>query len=211
MSCKRTAKRTAPSLAKLARAYIVALGVIAAASAAPHPATAGEAPAAFINTLGDRALAVIRSDAPLAQKAAYFRQMLRQDFDITGISRFVLGPYWRVASAAQQQEFRNLFEDDLLHFYGRRLAQYDGESFRVTGSRSNPDGAIVESQLIRPQGPPIEIDWRLGVRDGLYKIDDVAIEGVSMALARRSEFAAVIERDGGQIEGLINLLRWKVG
>jgi hypothetical protein len=26
------------------------------------------------------------------------------------------------------------------------------------------------SQIIRPQGPPIEVDWRLEVNDGRYKI-----------------------------------------
>jgi phospholipid transport system substrate-binding protein len=123
------------------------------------------------------------------------------------MSRFVLGPYWRATNAAQQQEFRTLFEDYLLHFYGRRLMQYGGQSFRVTGSRTDGAGIVVTSQILRRYGPPIAIDWRLGISDGRYKIDDVAIEGVSMALARRSEFAAVIARDGGQVEGLLALLR----
>ena len=35
-------------------------------------------------------------------------------------------------------------------------------------------GVIVTSQIIRPQGPPIEVDWQLVVSDGRYKISDVA-------------------------------------
>jgi phospholipid transport system substrate-binding protein len=59
------------------------------------------------------------------------------------------------------------------------------------------------SQIIRPQGPPIEVDWRLVVSDGRYKISDVSIDGVSMALTQRSEFAAIIQRNGGRVAGLL--------
>jgi phospholipid transport system substrate-binding protein len=198
------------ALARLARSLAVAVMVIAGMANA-SPVTAAEAPAGFIRALGAQALAVLRSDAPLDRKAAYFHQMLRQDFDLVGISRLVLGPYWRVASPAQRSEFCHLLEDYIVRFDGARLASYGGESFRVTGSRSDADGVLVTSEVIRPQGPPIEIDWRLVARNGLYKISDLAIEGVSMALARRAEFAAIIERQGGQLEGLLALLRWKTG
>ena len=39
---------------------------------------------------------------PLAEKAAYFRQMIHRDFDLTGICRLVLGHYWRIASPAER-------------------------------------------------------------------------------------------------------------
>ncbi len=53
----------------------------------------------------------------------------------------------------------------------------------LTGSRSDPAGLIVTSQILRPNGPPIEVDWRLSERGGLYKISDVIVDGVSMALS----------------------------
>ena len=34
--------------------------------------------------------------------------MLHQDADLDGISRFVLGPYWRIASVEQRPEFEGL-------------------------------------------------------------------------------------------------------
>ena len=99
---------------------------------------------------------------------------------------------WRVASKAQRREFSSLFEDYLVHYYGQRFAQYGGETLRVNGSKSDPAGVIVTSQIIRPQGPPIEVDWRLVVSDGRYRISDVSIDGVSMALTQRSEFAVIV-------------------
>jgi phospholipid transport system substrate-binding protein len=182
---------------------VVIVGVLVT----PSLAAAGEDPADFIRVLGNQGLEVIRSSATLDQKATYFHQMLRQDFDLTGISRFVLGPYWRVASKTQRREFCSLFEDHLVRFYGQRFAQYGGETLTVNGSRSDPAGVMVTSQIIRPQGPPIEVDWRLVVNDGRYKISDLSIDGLSMALTQRSEFAAIIQRNAGRVAGLLATMR----
>ena len=44
-----------------------------------------------------------------------------------------------------------------------------------------------------------------------HKIIDVIVEGVSMAITHRDEFAAIISRRGGKIEGLLAALRKKTG
>jgi len=183
----------------LAKGFVLALAVIAGLSAATRPAAAEEAPAAFIRALSTQAFAVIHSDMPFASKAAYFGQMVRQEFDVTGICRFVLGPHWRTASPAERRGFCIDFAERLVDFYGRRLAQSGDGDFVVTGSHSVPDGVIVSSRIIPQQGAPIAVDWRLGIKDGVYKIKDVAIDGVSMALAQRSEIAALMARGGGQV------------
>ena len=111
------------AVVEVTRVITIALVVIAGILLTPRFAAAGEDPADFIRTLGNQALAVIRSSATLGQKATYFHQMLRQDFALTEISRFVLGPYWRVASGAQRREFRGLLEDYLVHYYGQQFTQ----------------------------------------------------------------------------------------
>jgi len=45
--------------------------------------------------------------------------------------------------------------------------------------------------------------------NGVYKISDVIVEGVSMSVTQRSEFASVIQRNGGQLRGVIGLMREK--
>jgi phospholipid transport system substrate-binding protein len=195
------------AFARLVKGFTLILALIAGLSAAPRPAAAEDAPTAFIRDLGNQSLAVIHSDMSLSSKAAYFGRMLHQDFDLTGISRFELGPYWRIASPAERQEFSDLFADHLVRFYGRQLAQFGDGSFIVTGSRSDPAGVIVTSRITRQGGPPLAVDWRLGVSEGLYKIEDVTIDGVSMALAQRSEIGAIIARNGGQFGSLLATMR----
>jgi phospholipid transport system substrate-binding protein len=108
---------------RFVRSLTVAIKVIAGAAAPSLAPAADQTPAAFISAIGNDALAEMRSTASLDQKLAYFRQMLSQDFDLDGISRFVLGPHWRTASPEQQQEFRALLEKHIMLSHGRRLCR----------------------------------------------------------------------------------------
>ena len=55
----------------------------------------------------------------------------------------------------------------------------------------------------------MKIDWRLVTENGHYKISDVIVEGISMMVTQRSEFASVVQRNGGQVRGLIAMMREK--
>lgn len=190
----------------LTAAFAMLSGLLAPAI----PAAAAADPAAMISTLGSRALQVLGKGATQAQRTERFRELLREDFDVPGIARFVLGRYWNTATEEQRAEYVKLFEDYIAMAYATRLAEYTGETFKVTGSRPDADGAIVSSQIVRPGGAaPVKVDWRLTGRNGVYKISDVSVDGISMAVTQRSEFASVIQHNGGQVQGLITMLREK--
>ena len=175
-----------------------------------RPAAAAADPAAVVTSLGNQALEVLGNNVDPKLRVARFRQLFSEDFDVPGIARFVLGRYWRVATEPQQQEFVKLFADYIALAYSNRLAEYSGETLHVTGTRPAPDGSVVSSEIVRPNGaPPAKVDWVLTPHDGAYKISDVVVEGVSMAVTQRSEFASVIQRNGGQVQGLITALRQK--
>ena len=189
-----------------------ALVLVAGAFAPAIPAAAAADPTALISNLGSQALAVLGKGTNEPQRVARFRELLREDFDVPGIARFVLGRYWNTATEEQRAEFVKLFENYVAAAYATRLAEYAGEQFKVTGSRLDGDGAIVSSQILRPAGSaPIKVDWRLIGRNGNYKISDVSVDGISMAVTQRSEFASVIQHSGGQLQGLIAMLREKTG
>jgi phospholipid transport system substrate-binding protein len=196
------------AFSRFVRALAVAIGVIAGAAAPSLATAAGETPAEFISTGANNVFAEMRSAASLDQKEAYFRQILRQDFDMDGIARLVLGPYWGTASPEQQQEFRGLLEKHIVLSHGRRLAEASGGDFRVTGSRTDPDGVVfVTGEMIAPQGARNEVDFQLGIVDGLYRIQDVTIDNVSMVLSYRSEIQSVLASHGGQLGALLTAMR----
>ncbi len=175
--------------------------------AAPPNAVAADANV-FMDGLWNRAVEVLSKKLPLTERLVRFRQLFHADFDGPGIARFVLGRYWRSASEEEQQEFLKLFEDYVVFVYGTRLSNFNGETFKVRGSRTDDSGTLVSTDIISPGGEaPIKVDWRLVADKGAFKINDVIIEGISMMVTQRSEFASVIQRHGGQVAGLLALMR----
>ena len=194
--------------------------LIIEAFAATFPVVAGTGPAAFIDNLG-RQLQVVSSCNSHEQKLAGFRELFREDFDIAGLGRFVLGRFWRVFTPLEQQEFLALFENFVVLTYSQRLLEYTdgGGGLRAIGSRVDPDGAIVSSEITREAGPwagrgpglqPIRVDWRLTGRDGVYKINDVIIDGLSMAANGRSQLEGVVERNGGRAQAILAVMRQQI-
>jgi phospholipid transport system substrate-binding protein len=167
----------------------------------------------FINDLVNQALKALNNkQMSVEERETQFRKLLRDGFDVPRISRFVLGRYWNQASDQEKQQFQKLFEDYIVHSYSARFAEYSGETVQVTGSRQESEtGAIVMSQIIRPNGgPPTKVDWRVRKEDSGFKIVDVNIEGVSMAITQRDEFSAVIQRGGGTVASLNKTLQDKL-
>jgi phospholipid transport system substrate-binding protein len=184
---------------------MIAAGPVAAAPDAIDPKAT-----AFMNQLWNRALELLNKKAPVAERQALFRDLFHRDFDTDGIARFVLGRYWRIASPDQQKEFLKQFDDYVVYVYTARLSDFEGEQFKITGARSDRDAVLVSTDVMTPGAPqPLKVDWRLIDHDGAYKISDVIVDGVSMLVTQRSEFASVIQRHGGQVQGLIDLMRQK--
>jgi phospholipid transport system substrate-binding protein len=184
---------------------------IAAGSAAAAPAGGPDAKAtAFMNQMWSHALELLNKKTPAAERQARFRELFHNDFDSPGIARFVLGRYWRTASPEEQKEFLKLFEEYVVYVYTARLSDFEGEQFKINGERPDQGAVIVSTDVITPGAPaPLKVDWRLVDDDGAYKISDVIVEGVSMLVTQRSEFASIIQRHGGQVQGLIDLMREK--
>ncbi|MFV3128045.1 MlaC/ttg2D family ABC transporter substrate-binding protein [Niveispirillum sp. KHB5.9] len=211
---KQTPHRRSP-LAGTALLMLAGVAAIAAPTLAPATALAQnvkgpQAAAGFVQSLGDKAIATLADPKVSKDQAkAVFRDLLNQNFDINTISRFVLGKYWNVASDAQKKEYQTLFEQMIVEVYAERFSQYAGEKFKVgSGQASGENDAIVASQVLRPGGqPPVNVSWRVRSKDGSYKIIDVIVENVSMSVTQRSEFASLIESNGGRFEALLNALR----
>ena len=189
-------------------AAVGALFVIVLVLATPREANAQDA-RTFIATLGEQAIQVLGPSVPEVQRQARFRELFRDDFDLPGIGQFVLGRYWHIATPQEQRDFLGLFQEYLVRAYSARLGAYGGEPFRVTGVRPNGEETVVASEIIRPSGSRIAVDWYL-IGRGPYKITDVYVGGVSMKVTQRDEFASVIQRNGGRVEALIAQLRQKL-
>ena len=193
------------------RSLLTSLFLLMSTAALAAPPVVNPADAvAFMNQLWDRAVEVLNKKSDPALRQERFRQLFHADFDCPGIARFVLGRYWRDASEEEQRDFVKLFEEYVVFVYTARLSNFGGQDFKVRGSRSDGDGVMVSTDVFSPGGSsPLKIDWRLVSENGTYKINDVIVEGVSMLVTQRSEFASVVQRNGGQVRGVLAMMREK--
>jgi phospholipid transport system substrate-binding protein len=184
----------------------------AAVSGAAAPNLNTQDPASFIQSLGEEAIQML-SDKSLSEKdrLVQFRTLLHAGFDMKTIGRFTLGRYSARASDAEFDEFQRLFDEYVVQTYASRLGQYSGEKLQIGAARKDESGDIlVGSEIVPREGPQVRVEWRVRGEPGKFKIIDVIVEGISMAITQRAEFSAVIQRSGGKIDGLISELRRKV-
>jgi phospholipid transport system substrate-binding protein len=180
-------------------------------AAATPRSMAAQDPQQFVGQIGQQAIQSLGPQVAPAQRAAHFRQLFSADFDVPGIGQFVLGRYWRSASPEQQQQFLQLFQEYIARTYSDRLREYGGQPFRVTGSRPNGAEIVVSSEVTRQAGQPVRMDWHLSDHGGNYKVEDVYVDGISMKVTHRDEFAAIIQNNGGHLDAAFAVLRQKLG
>ena len=121
------------------------------------------------------------------------------------IARFALGRYWRSTTTAQREAYTAAFADAIVSAYAHRLSDIELDRSRVTDAeQSGKHDVLVHSLITRPAKEAGRLIWRVRARDdGRYRVIDVVFEGISMALAKREEYAAIIQASGGRVDGLI--------
>ena len=194
------------------RRVLALLAVLGVAFVAPGVANAQEADAgAFLDSLTHDIFAKL-DDPSLSQtqKEQDLRNLFRQNFDVPAISRFVLGKYWRKASTTQQQDFVDVFEEMNMRQFLAMVGDFSAEMFsivKVQQDADKPSLSRVITKVGQSEGEPISAVWRVRNKDDQHKVFDVVIEGVSMAITLRHEYAAVVRTDG--VDGLIAIMREK--
>ena len=180
-----------------------------------HTATAESKSAAgnpevFIEQLASQAIKVLSSrDGSLKEREDKFRTLLRNDFAMNDIGRFVVGPYWRRMSPEQRTDYLDLFGEWILKTYSIRLGGYSGEQFQVLNTTpAGQHDVLVKTRIDKSTGNGFNASWRVRKIDGGYKIIDIYVEGVSMVITQRSEFESILQRQG--IDGLLGMLKDKV-
>ena len=185
-------------------------GNLGSAAQAADPAASREAAAEFIETLAEKVLAIQPSEpAAMAEpRRDALRNLIRGSFDLDLTSQLVLGKFWARATPEQRTTFKDLFAGYLLNTYAHQLDAYRVETLAVTAcNRIGENDYLVQTSIERDSGLANAV-WRVRGRGGEYRIIDVLLDGISLTLTHRSEFASVIRRHG--FDGMLEVLRERV-
>jgi phospholipid transport system substrate-binding protein len=171
------------------------------------------APASGSNTvqgLYDALISTMKNGRILGESGrfAQLEPVILRSFDIASMARLAVGPSWASLSEAQRQQMAESFGRYISAIYADRFASYDGHKLEVTGEQRAPSGMMVKSQIIKTNGEPVEVDYMMRGSNDRWLISDIYLDGtISEVATRRSEFAAILKKDG--IDGLIAALNRK--
>ena len=193
---------------RLAIVSFLGLTLLGAGNAAPAFATEERdirAARQVLQLTAEASAVLQRRDLSPIELRAALAGVLHQHFDIRLIARAALGKAWRRASAVQHRLYLEAFDRYLVQIIVQRLAGRSDLRLAVTGvAAAGKQDSYVKTNISRADGARIKAVWRLRTSSAGPKVIDVVIEGISLVLTKRAEFATVIRRAGidGLIEGL---------
>ena len=127
-------------------------------------------------------------------------------FDFVRMTRLAAGKDWHRATPKQKDmlvaEFRNL----LVNTYANAFSRYQDQTVEVmpVSPHSDADKVTVRTLILKPGAQRISVDYEMGKTSDGWKVFDLSVEKVSLAIVYRSIFAQQVEQGG--IEGLIKTL-----
>lgn len=200
------------TIAQLAlAAAMAAVSLVAAGPFAPGRGAWAQAPRdlgaeQFVQTQAQRVISILGDESQgYAERLSTFRSVVDEIADEPRITRFVLGKYARTATPAQMQAFAAVFRQYAQNVYEQRLGDFRGDKVTVTGSVARAPGDVVVNMTIVDGGssPPVQAAWRVLGSGSNWKVVDLEVSGVWLAITQQQDFVSTIDNNGGRLDALI--------
>jgi phospholipid transport system substrate-binding protein len=192
------------------RSILRILSAGAAVAALPVGTSRAESPA--VNTIKgfyDTLLSVMQQAKTLGIKGRYEKldPAVHKAFNLPLMTRLSVGPDWVKLDPEEQKSLTAAFSDLSVSTYASRFDGYSGEHFDVDPDPATTSGGvIVNTKLVQPKGDAVQLNYLMRDGDAGWQILDVFLKGTVSELAtRRSEFSAVLRRDGA--DALVRLIQ----
>ena len=116
----------------------------------------------------------------------------------------------RISRPSSRRRWVATFARLTVSTYADRFDGYAGERFEVGDVEPATQGtSLVRTTLLRKDGEPVKLDYRMRPAAGVWRIIDVYLSGTVSELAlRRSEYAALMRREG--FDALLAAVRQKI-
>ena len=165
-------------------------------------AMAEQGPVEMLQLMTTTLESVVKNDPDIIYDESRLRTIAQEvvlpHVDIRTMSRWVLGKNWRMATPEQRENFVVEFRDLLLTTYLRQVKTYNGETARFLPLRGKQKQgqAVVNAEILQPNGPTIHAMFRLHQPAQEWMIFDVSVEGISLVATHRSGFNTEIRNNG---------------
>lgn len=143
----------------------------------------------------------IRQDQAFAYDIS--NELINPYIDFPRITRLVIGKYWKTASEAQRTQLVDEIKSLLVRSYVTAMTSYIDDlvskdnviDFLPSRFKPGDRKASVRANIILGGKQSAQVDYQLYFLDE-WKIYDIRIEGISLAITYRTSFGEQIKRDG---------------
>ncbi len=201
-----------PTARKLLRSCMYLCALLTARGVEAETAIQPTAPSAVIERFYGALLESMKHASALGYEGRRDKlaPVVEQTYDLAFMAKVATGKYWNELAPADQQRFVDTFTRLTVANYAGRFNGYDGENFVVVSEGDGGQNTVlVRTKLVPKDEPPVELNYRLRLVDGSWRIIDVYLNGTVSELAlHRAEYTAKIEREG--FEALLHALEEKI-
>ena len=202
-------QEAAPTGKNLFRTILI---VIALAGFFYAPAVIAGVPTEQVRSTVDQVIAILqdpslKTESKQKDRREQLRRVIFARFDFAEMARRSLGPEWRRRTAAEQQEFVNIFTDLLQDNYIGTIESYSGDKVAYNRELQDQGGAEVQTTLTTKGEAAYSINYRLRLVGNDWKVYDVVIENISVVNNYRSQFNRVISKSS--YEELVRTMKEK--
>ncbi len=177
----------------------IILALAAAATLILASSTANASPQTnVVESFNAKLLSLLEGDSDFAGRYAVMRPAVENTFDLEFMSSKVLGRGWKDLTPEQKAEWLDTFTRLTTSNYAGRFVGEPGPSFETIEEQEGTHGTVVvRTKLVNPGEDDVELGYRLRQTPTGWKVIDCYLDGtVSEIALRRSEYGAVLRRDG---------------
>ena len=156
-------------------------------------------------------IAVMKDGKKLGYAGRYQKlsDPISNSHDLTKIARIVVGKEWEKLSEDQQQKLTDIFIRLSIASYAHNFKDFSGEEFIIDSEEETKNGGVViHSHLTIPDDKPVKFDYMLKEKGASWRIINIIANGVSDLALKRSEYTAILQRDG--FDALISQINEKI-
>jgi phospholipid transport system substrate-binding protein len=127
--------------------------------------------------------------------AAMFDEML----DYQGLAEASLGTEWAGRTDQEKADFSAILKQLVQKAYEKNLKKTVDFNIEYVAEAPADPATVVKTRAVHKtdkREAPIEIDFKMGQKNGAWRVVDIVTEGASLVGSYKSQFTRVVKKDG---------------
>ena len=168
----------------------------------------------FVSNMTNRTVDVFHdSKQNEVQKRKQLSTIFQEAVDTDWIGKFVLGRFWKTASADEKVQYLKIYRTYITNNYVSKFNDEDAMSvdeIKVLSLAPQQAAGQFEAKtlIVRKTDDDVHVDYLLDQTSGKCQVHDIKVEGVSLITSQRSEFGTVAGNSG--VKGVIEAMQKKL-